>query len=185
MSNTYFYSHKPKNNKQDNKLRINNLIKAPTVRVLHNGEQLGIFPIEKAIQMAQELALDLIELVPNAEPPVCEIKDYGKYIFDKKIQEKGKQKKQREAESELKQIRMCAAIEEHDLHIKINQIKKFILEGKKVQISLRFKGRWRISGKDIGRNVMQTIIESVQEISKIERMPTSEGDSIVCKIAPQ
>lgn len=114
-----------------NRLRVNFQIRIPQVRVMQNGEQLGIMPTEKARNLAYDQGLDLVEMVPNANPPVCHILDYSKYKYEQKVKHKDHMKKQREMVQAVKEIRLSPAIGQHDLDIKIKHIIEFLNEEKK------------------------------------------------------
>src|SRR3989344_425287 len=121
--------------------RINFQIRAYMVRVTQEGEQLGVMPIEKARQLAQEAYLDLVEVAPTANPQVCAIIDYGKFKYEQKIKEKENRRKQRESTVEVKELRLSPRIDEHDMAVKSEAARKFLADGKKVQFNLKYKNR--------------------------------------------
>jgi len=163
--------------------RVNFQIRVPNVRVIRDGEQIGIMPTDKARTMAQEAGLDLVEVVPQANPPVCHIVEYNKYRYQQKQKEKEQHKKQREAFVETKEIRLRPAIQIHDVDIKINNIKKFLSEGKRVQLSLEFKNR-EITHKEEGFKVMNYVISALGEEAIIDQKPKLNGSRIFCLIKP-
>ena len=149
--------------------RINERIRIRQVLLIdEKGEQQGVVETREAFRRAQELGLDLVEVAPNNRPPVCKIMDFGKYKYDKK-------KKQKHVKaSKLHEIRISPSIDIGDLTVKINKIKEFIADGDKVQVNLKFSGR-EIVHKDLGRQKMQQIIDSLGPIAKVERSPFVEG----------
>jgi translation initiation factor IF-3 len=137
---------------------------------------LGVVDLHSAIGKAQSFGLDLVEISPNAEPPVCKIMDYGKYKYELKKKLNDAKKKQKIVE--IKEIKLRPTIGEHDLQIKIKQIKKFIEEGEKVKITLRFKGR-EITHNEIGLNLVNKVIDELQDIAKAESPAKLEGKQIL------
>lgn len=162
---------------------INEEIRDREVRVIDsNGTQLGIMEIEKALQLSIDRKLDLVNIAPKATPPVCKIMDYGKYRYDLQKKEKDARKKQKVIE--LKEIRLSTFIEEHDLMVKANNAFKFLKDGDKVKVSLRFRGRER-DHVDVGRKVMARFAEATSEIGTVERAPLLEGRSLIMILAPK
>ena len=138
-----------------NKVWINEEIKATEVRVIdENGEQLGIMLRDEALDIAQEKDLDLVNVSPNAKPPVCKILDYGKFKYDQQKREKEARKKQKTIQ--VKEIRLSAAIEEHDIDVKAKRACKFLEAGDKVKVTLRFRGRER-SHKEVAYAVLENL----------------------------
>lgn len=160
-----------------NFIRVNFQIKAPSVRVIREDEQLGIMPIEKARKTAQDLGLDLVEVVPQAKPPVCKIIDYAKFRYEKDMKEKEQRKKQKVLE--VKEIRLGANTNEHDIEVKVKSASKFLSEDKKVKLSLLFKKR-EIMHKENGFKIIEKVISSLEEIAKVEIPPKLEGKRITC-----
>ena len=165
--------------------RVNYYIKAPMVRVVRDGQQLGIHPIEQARRLAQDANLDLVELVPNAHPPVCGILDFGKYKFEQKIKEKEAARKQKESQQQLKEIRLSHSIADHDIEMKITQAKKFLDEGKMVQFNLKLKGQRELIHRDQGYAVMNRIVTALTNSGSVDRNPKMEGKSIVVRVNPK
>lgn len=170
--------------KKKQQIRLNFLIKAPSVRVVQNGKQLGIMPINQARQIAEEAGLDLVEIVPNAKPPVCEIKDYNKWKYEEKIREKENERKQRESQIHLKEIRLRPTIANADVETKIKQAKGFLEDGMNVQFNLQFKGQRELSHKEQGFIVINKIIADLEKLGTPERSPKFEGNRIICKLIP-
>ncbi len=146
------------------------------------GNMLGVLPINEAIKEAQARNLDLVELSPNAEPPVCKILDYGKYKYELKKKSQTAKKKQKVVE--LKEIKIGLNIADHDYQTKMRSLVKFIEAGNKVKISLRFKGR-EITHQDLAMNLFTKIIQESAEIAKVEFEPKLDGKQILMVIAPK
>jgi translation initiation factor IF-3 len=169
--------------KKSNDVLINEQIRAKEVRVISaEGEALGVMPAKDAQKIADEKELDLVLISPNANPPVCKIIDFGKYRFELAKKEKEAKKKQKTVS--IKEVRLSAKIEKHDLEIKLNQTKKFISAGNKVKLSIRFRGR-EIAYKDIGLTIMSNFIKDAEEFAKIDKPAKLEGRSIIAVIAPK
>lgn len=163
--------------------QINEEIRDREVRVIDgDGTQLGIMKIEEALQLSIDKKLDLVKIAPKANPPVCKIMDYGKYKYDLQKKEKDARKKQKVIE--LKEIRLSTFIEEHDLMVKANNASRFLKDGDKVKVSLRFRGRER-DHVDVGRKVMSRFAEAISEIGTVERIPLLEGRSLIMILAPK
>jgi translation initiation factor IF-3 len=165
--------------------QINEGIRDKEVRVIDSdGTQLGILPIEEALQLSIDRKLDLVKVAPQAKPPVCKIMDYGKYRYELQKKEKEARKKQKQNIVELKEIRLSTFIEEHDLMVKANNAVKFLKEGDKVKVSLRFRGRER-DHVDVGQRVMQRFTEAISDAGNVERAPLLEGRSLIMILAPK
>ena len=137
-------------------------------------------PTHEAIEMAKKAGgLDLVEVSPTAEPPVCKIMDFGKFRYDNK--KKTQQSKKKQKTADLKEIRFRPNIGDHDLKVKINHIIKFIKNGEKVKLTLRFKGR-EITHHDLGMNIINATIEAVSDIAQVESPPKTEGKQIVAML---
>lgn len=148
-------------------VQINEEIRAKEVRLIGpDGEQIGIVPLREALQKAQEFNLDLVNIAPQATPPVCRIMDYGKYRFEQSKKEKEARKKQKVIN--IKEVRFSATIEEHDFSTKLRHVIGFLEKGDKVKCTLRFKGR-QIAHTEIGANVMNRIMEETKEIAVVEK----------------
>lgn len=169
--------------KDNIKVRINFQIRVPNVRVIQDGNQLGIMPIEKARNLAYDIGLDLVEMVPNANPPVCQIMDFGKYKYEQKIKQKEALKRQKELVQEVKELRFSPAIDNHDLQIKCKHIKEFLESDKKVQIVMKFRSR-EMANKDIGLQKFNTIIEACKDFSETELEPRFDGNKFICRLTP-
>ena len=162
--------------------RANERIKAIDVQVIgSDGNNLGTLPLKKAIELAKEEGLDLIEISPNANPPVCKIMDMGKYKYD--LQKKANQAKKKQKIVSLKEIKLRPGTEAHDYNFKIKNAKKFIIKGDKVKFTVKFKGR-EMQHTELGKNLMDRIIEETKDIAKIESKPKFEGRQMVMIIQP-
>jgi translation initiation factor IF-3 len=163
--------------------QINEEIRDKEVRVIDSdGTQLGILPIEEALQLSIDRRLDLVKIAPQAKPPVCKIMDYGKYRYD--LQKKEKEARKKQKTIELKEIRLSTFIEDHDLMVKANNASKFLKEGDKVKVSLRFRGRER-DHVDVGQKVMERFAEAISETGSVEKAPLLEGRSLIMILAPK
>jgi translation initiation factor IF-3 len=147
-----------------------------------NGEQIGIMPFREALRLAQEKDLDLVNIAPNAKPPVCRIMDYGKYRYEQQKKEKESRKNQKVVE--VKEIRLSPTIEEHDFQTKLRNTVKFLQNGNKVKLTIRFRGR-AITHAEIGQQVMERLSKEVENLSVVERKPKIEGRSMVMILAPK
>lgn len=161
---------------------INDEITASELRVVDaDGEQAGIMLLESALSLADRQGLDLVLISPNANPPVAKVMDYEKYRYDRQKKEKEAKKKQKVIE--VKEIRLSTFIERHDLEIKGAMAKKFLMEGDKLKVSLRFKGRER-GRTERGFEVMRRFADLLQEYGSPEKMPTLEGRSLIMIVNP-
>lgn len=162
--------------------RINRKITAPQVRVIlhETGEQLGVMPLQDALDIAWREELDLVEIVPNARPPVCEIRDFSKMKFDQKKKDKERKHKSVAA----KEIRLRPVSSDHDVGIKIEQLKKFLLEKRMVAVNIRFKNR-EMMHKDNGRKIIERIIKECEELAKVEGYPKFEGSTLSVRLVPK
>jgi|TARA_B100001029_G_C14900749_1_gene360765 translation initiation factor IF-3 len=175
---SYFFRRKPKIDIP----RTNNRIRSLDVQVIDSsGENLGILPIKKAIEMAKGENLDLIEISPNANPPVCKIMDIGKYKYD--LQKKASKAKKNQKTAALKELKLRPVTEIHDYNFKIKNAKKFLTKGDKVKFTVKFKGR-EMQFKDRGSNLMRRIIEDTKELGKVELNPKFEGNQMIMIIQP-
>ena len=139
-------------------------------------------PTEKAMELAAEKKLDLVNISPNAKPPVCKILDYGKYRYE--LQKKEKEAKKKQKTTQVKEIRLSTFIEEHDINVKANTASKFLKDGDKVKVSLRFRGREK-DYKDKGMAVMQSFAQVVSEVGVVEKQPLFEGRSLTMVLGPK
>ena len=162
--------------------KANERIKALDVQVIGSeGNNLGVMQLKQAIQMAKDEGLDLIEISPNANPPVCKIMDMGKYKYD--LQKKANQAKKKQKTVSLKEIKLRPGTETHDYNFKIKNAKKFISKGNKVKFTVKFKGR-EMQHTDLGKDLMNKIIEETKDVAKVESKPKFEGRQMVMIIQP-
>ena len=162
--------------------RSNNRITSPDVQVIaSDGENLGVMNTNEAISMAKNQGLDLIEIAPNANPPVCKIMDMGKYKYD--AQKKANLAKKKQKIVSLKEIKLRPGTEAHDYNFKIKNAKKFITKGDKVKFTVKFKGR-EMQHTELGKDLMNRIIEETKDIAKVESRPKFEGRQMVMIIQP-
>jgi translation initiation factor IF-3 len=152
------------------------MIRVPAVRLIGpNGEQLGVLPTQRALAHAQDLGFDLVEIAPNAVPPVAKILDFGKYRFEK--QQEAKEAKKRQKSVTWKEIRVSPKIDDHDIETKIKSASKFLAEGDKLKVTVRFRGR-ELAHPDRGRVLLMQIAERLKEHGTVERNPLLEGRSM-------
>ncbi len=162
--------------------RYNNRISSPEVQVInHDGENLGILNLQEAISKAKKENLDLIEISPNARPPVCKIMDMGKYKYD--LQKKLNKAKKKQKKIELKEIKLRPVTEVHDYTFKIKNAQKFISKGDKVKFTIRFKGR-EMQHSNLGNELMEKIKVDMQSIGKVEMQPKFDGKQMIMVIQP-
>jgi translation initiation factor IF-3 len=166
-------------------VRVDFQIKVPTVRVVHDNKQLGVMPTNDARKMAQELGLNLVEVVATANPPVCNIVDFGKFKFEQKIKEKEKKRKQKLVAIPPKELKFRPFIDPHDLETKINQVKGFLLDGKKVQLVMQFFGARELSHKTEGMVLMKKIVEQLNEEGNLVNPLKFYGNNINCLFEPK
>lgn len=158
-------------------------IRVSEVRVIdHNGQQLGVMPIGEALKRAREVGLDLVEISPQASPPVCKILDYGKFKYTQK--KRAHEAKKKQVVVKLKEVKMRPSTDEHDFQFKLRHIKRFLAEGDKAKVTVVFKGR-EVAYIDRGRAVMKRIIEEVKNEGKVEHPPSMEGRAMIMVLAPQ
>ncbi|HUQ42645.1 MAG TPA: translation initiation factor IF-3 [Candidatus Limnocylindrales bacterium] len=163
-------------------LRINDMIRVPAVRLIGpNGEQLGVLPTQRALAHAQDLGYDLVEIAPNAVPPVAKILDFGKYRFEK--QQEAKEAKKRQKSVIWKEVRLSPKIDEHDVETKIKSATKFLGEGDKLKITVRFRGR-EMAHPDRGRVLLMQMAERLKDQGTVERLPLLEGRSMSMVMNP-
>ena len=162
--------------------KANERIKALDVQVIGSeGNNLGVMQLKQAIQMAKDEGLDLIEISPNANPPVCKIMDMGKYKYD--LQKKANQAKKKQKIVSLKEIKLRPGTEIHDYNFKIKNAKKFITKGDKVKFTVKFKGR-EMQHVELGKDLMKRIIDDTKDIGKVETHPKFEGRQMIMIIQP-
>jgi translation initiation factor IF-3 len=162
---------------------VNDRIRAPEIRLIGpEGENLGVVTPARALQLAEEAGLDLVEISPNATPPVCKIVDYGRFKYDQQKREAEARKKQKVIE--VKEIKFRPGTDIHDYQVKMRSVVKFLENGDKVKVTLRFRGR-EMAHQQLGLDLLNRVAEDVAEIGKVENMPKLEGRQMVMMIGPR
>ena len=163
--------------------RINEKIDLPEVRLVgEDGEMLGVVTIEEGLRLADESGLDLVEVSPNAEPPVCKILDYGKFKYV--AQKKANIARKRQKTFDVKEIKMRPSIDVHDYDVKMRAMTSFLKEGDKVKVTVRFRGR-EMAHQDLGARVLERIRDDLEELAKVEQFPKMEGRLLTMVISPR
>jgi len=162
---------------------VNDEIDVPKVRVIDaEGENHGVISLEDALEIAEEAGLDLVEVSPQVDPPVCKVLDYGKYKYEQ--QKKANEARKKQKIIEVKEIKMRPGIDEHDYQVKMKNVRKFLDNGDKVKMTIRFRGR-EMAHQDLGLKVLTRVREEMEEVIKIEQTPKTEGRLMVMVIAPK
>src|SRR3954463_8099481 len=167
---------------QQQEHRTNNMIRVPQVRLVGENIEVGVYSFQEAIKKAQEQGLDLVEISPNADPPVCKIIDYNKFLYDKKKKEK--EMKANAKVSEVKEIRFTPNTDEHDFNFKAKHAENFLKDGNKVKAYVQFKGR-AIQFQDRGQLLLLKFAERLTHIGVLESMPKMEGRRMLAMFAPK
>ena len=162
--------------------KINDRIRAPEIRLIGaEGENIGVVTPARGMALAEEAGLDLVEISPNAVPPVCKIMDFGKFKYEQQKKEAEARKNQKIIE--IKEIKFRPGTDVHDYDVKMRSVTKFLENGDKVKITLRFRGR-EMAHMDLGRELLERVAKDIEEVGKIEAMPKVEGRQMVMMIAP-
>jgi translation initiation factor IF-3 len=163
-------------------LRINDRIRVPQVRLIgYSGEQIGIVDTEKALEMADEVGLDLVEISPDANPPVCKVMDFGKYKYE--VAQKAREARQNQTHIVVKEMRLGLKIEPHDYETKRNHIEKFLKGGDKVKVTVQFRGREQ-TRPEMGYRLLMKLAEELVDIAVVEFAPKKEGRSMTMVLGP-
>src|ERR1700749_3710756 len=163
--------------------RINEDIRVPRVLLIdHNGEKQGIMPTSSALEAAEEVGMDLVEISPNSDPPVCKILDYGKYKFQE--QKKKNEARKRQKVVEIKEIKLRPNIDIHDYEVKARSMTRFFEEGDKVKVTLRFRGR-ELAHPELGMKLLQKVKADFEPVAKVEYEPRMEGKQMIMILAPR
>lgn len=163
--------------------RINSDITAPEVRLVDaEGEMKGVVEVSKAIELAEEEGLDLVEVSPNADPPVCKILDYGKYKYEQ--QKKANEARKKQKTVDVKEVKMSPRIEKNDYDVKMRNATRFLEDGNKVKVSMRFRGR-EMAHQDTGRDLFAQMQEELDELAVVELEPKFEGRQMIMILAPK
>lgn len=162
-------------------VRVNQRIRAREVRLVdEDGQQIGVVPTKEALQMSEERGVDLVEVAPNAKPPVCRLMDYGKYKYELKKQANAKKQKTQT----LKEVKFRPNIGDHDLDVKINRIREFLEDDNKAKIRIFFRGR-EIVHPEIGRMLANKIVERVSDVGGVDMAPRLEGKNLIMVLSPK
>lgn len=162
--------------------RINNQIRCDKIRLVGaDGEMVGVVTVPEGLRAARDAGLDLVEVSPNAEPPVCKILDYGKYKYEQ--QKKAAEARKKQKIVVIKEVKLRPGIDKHDLEVKMKAVHKFLEEGDKVKLTLRFRGR-EMSHQDIGMKLLEKIREDLGATVKVEHEPKLEGRQVIMIVAP-
>ena len=163
--------------------RFDQFIQVDKVRVIdENGENIGVMFTQEAIEQAEKVGLNLVEVSPNADPPVCKFLDVGKYRYE--AQKKANAARKTQKTQDIKEIKMRPNIDTHDYDVKMRNVNKFIEEGDKVKITLRFRGR-EMSHQELGMNLLKRVQDDVAEVAKVEAYPRLEGRQMLMVLAPK
>ena len=158
------------------------MIRAAEIRLIdHEGENAGVVDPSRAMEMAEEVGLDLVEISPNANPPVCKIMDFGKFKYES--QKKANEAKKKQKVIEVKEVKFRPNIDTHDYDVKMRNVTKFLEGGDKVKVTLRFRGR-EMAHQELGRDLLQKIAGDIEGLGKIEAMPKMEGRQMIMVAAP-
>jgi translation initiation factor IF-3 len=162
--------------------KVNDRIRSPEIRLIGaEGENIGVVTPARGMQLAEEAGLDLVEISPNAEPPVCKIMDFGKFKYEQ--QKKEAEARRNQKVIEIKEIKFRPGTDTHDYDVKMRSVTKFLENGDKVKVTLRFRGR-EMAHMDLGRELLERVAKDIEEIGKIEAMPRVEGRQMVMMIGP-
>ncbi len=161
--------------------RVNREIDVRSIRLVGaDGEMIGVVTLREGLVMAEEAGLDLVEVSPNADPPVCKILDFGKFKYEDQKKKNAARKKQKVIE--VKEIKLRPNIDEHDYDVKMRSMKKFLEEGDKVKVTLRFRGR-ELAHQDLGMKVLEKVRDDLEDLGKVEQIPKMEGRQMVMVIS--
>jgi translation initiation factor IF-3 len=182
IDRAFFVSTASEKRAINERTRINQQIRISPVRVISpDGEQLGILPVDRALQIAEEQGMDLVEVAPMARPPVCRIMDYGRFRYEEQRKEREARKKQHHVQ--LKEVKMRPGIEDHDFEFKVRNARRFLEEGNKVKLTMMFRGR-QLAYPEIGRQVLTRAAQTVADVGKVESEPRLEARAMSMVIAP-
>ncbi|MEO5374929.1 MAG: translation initiation factor IF-3 [Alphaproteobacteria bacterium] len=163
--------------------RVNDEIDVRDVRLIDaDGENIGVVSIRDAMDKAVAAGLDLVEISPNADPPVCKILDYGKFKYE--VQKKKNEAKKKQKVIDVKEVKLRPNIDEHDYDVKMRNMRRFLDDGDKVKVTLRFRGR-EMAHQDLGMNVLDRVREELSDLAKVEQFPKMEGRQMIMVMAPK
>lgn len=168
--------------RKDDGPRINDQIRTDKIRLVdENGEMVGVVTVKEGIEAATRAGLDLVEVSPNANPPVCKILDYGKYKYE--LQKKANEAKKKQKVVEIKEIKLRPGIEDHDYQTKLRKIVEFLEKENKVKVTMRFRGR-EMAHQEFGMRVLERVVEDTKELSKVDVKPKLEGRQMMMMLSP-
>jgi translation initiation factor IF-3 len=174
--------HEPKEPKVTTEPRINDRIRTPQIRLIgYTGEQVGVVDIDAALKMADEVGLDLVEIAPEANPPVCKIMDFGKYKYE--VAQKAREARQNQTHIVVKEVRLTPKIENHDYETKRTQVEKFLKGGDKVKVTMKFRGREQ-TRPELGYKLLQRLAEDTAAVGFVEFAPKQEGRNMTMVLGP-
>jgi translation initiation factor IF-3 len=163
--------------------RLNDEITVPQVRLIdENGENVGILPIAEALEAAEHAGVDLVEISPNVDPPVCRVMDYGRFLFDKKKQQSAAKRKQKQVQ--IKEIKFRPGTDEGDYQVKLRNLHRFLEEGDKTKVTMRFRGREH-AHRELGLELLQRVERDLSEVGLVESKPAMEGRQMVMVLTPK
>lgn len=161
---------------------MNHQIRAREVRVIDGeGTQLGVMQVRDALAIATQRELDLVEVAPNANPPVCRLMDYGKYLYEKQKRERESRKAQKQIE--IKELKLSPRTDEHDIQVALTKIRKFAKDGAKTRVRIKFKGR-EMAHPEVAQELLQRVAEEVKDVTTVESMPAFDGRSMIMLLTP-
>lgn len=165
-----------------NKARKNRQIRAREIRVIgEDGTQIGIMSVDEALATAESRGLDLVEVAPNAKPPVCKVMDYGKYLYEEK--KKAQEAKKRQTQIQVKEVKFRPHTDDHDIETKVRHIRRFLDDGDRCKVTVFFRGR-EMAHKDLGEAILQRIVEMTADVAKVEQASRFEGRTMFLVLAP-
>ncbi len=161
---------------------MNERIRAPEIRLIGaEGENIGVVSPERGLALAEEAGLDLVEISPNANPPVCKIMDYGRFKYEQQKRESEARKKQKTID--IKEVKFRPNTDKHDYEVKMRNVRRFLENGDKVKVTMRFRGR-EMAHQQLGRDLLERVASDIEELGKVESMPKLEGRQMIMMIAP-
>lgn len=167
----------------EKKARVNDEINVPEVRVIGaDGNMVGVLSVEKAMQLAVEAELDLVEVAPTSKPPVCRVMDYGKYLFEESKKKHAAKRKQKQIQ--IKEVKFRPGTEEGDYQVKLRSLVRFLSDGDKAKITLRYRGR-EMAHQELGMHLLKRLEADLAEVGQVEQFPKMEGRQMVMVLAPK
>jgi len=161
---------------------VNEAIRAREVRVIDEaGQQLGVLSVREALEIARSRGLDLVEVAPNAEPPVCRVLDFGKFMYERAKKEKEARRAQKQIE--VKEVRLRPKTGEHDIDYKVRDARRFLAAGNKVKVRVRFRGR-EITHPEVARDLLERVAVALSDVGMVEQRPAADGNSLLMVLAP-